>query len=292
MNFCRIGAVALLVAALGGCATGYHAKGFTGGFSDTLLAPDMFRIRFAGNGFTDAERVSDFAMLRAADTSMDLGCGWFGVINETDGASTSTLTLSSAGWNRHGGWGFSNTVPVVKPNTSLLVKCTRSPPPDAELFDARFVARSIRAKYGLKPRHSPEPAIQPSVAAASPSAQTTIAAPVAGPDPATTPLRREYPRSPLAAGTWQAGAVTAEPAAASAGMAQESRPAATEGAADLGLQAYVGMVAAAQQVSSQIGCGTVRLSGSSDFTAACESYDVLIHCAGKDCRPMHTLPRP
>ena len=216
---------------------------------------------------------------------MDLGCGWFGVMNETDGASTSTLTLSSAGWNRHGGWGFSNTVPVVKPNTSLLVKCTRSPPPDAELFDARFVARSIRAKYGLKPRHSPEPAIQPSVAATSPSAQTTVAAPVAGPGPAITPLRREYPRSPLAAGTWQ-------PAAGSAGMPQESRSAATEGTAGLGLQAYVGMVAAAQQVSSQIGCGTVMLSGSSDFTAACESYDVLIHCDGKDCRPMHTLPRP
>jgi len=50
-----------------GCATGYHQNGFTGGFSETRLAPDVFRITFRGNGYTSAERAQDFALLHASE---------------------------------------------------------------------------------------------------------------------------------------------------------------------------------------------------------------------------------
>jgi hypothetical protein len=139
------------VVVLSGCATAYQAKGFTGGFSETLLAPDTFKVQFSGNGYTSAERASDFVILRAADKSMELGCNYFGVASEASGASVASASFGSAGWGRGGAWGFSNTIPVVKPHTALLVKCFREQQPGDNLLDAHFIDRSIRSKYGLKP---------------------------------------------------------------------------------------------------------------------------------------------
>lgn len=139
------------VVVLSGCATAYQAKGFTGGFSETLLAPDTFKVQFSGNGYTSAERASDFVILRAADKSMELGCNYFGVASEANGASVGSASFGTAGWGRGGAWGFSNTIPVVKPHTALLVKCFRDQQPGVNLLDAHFVDRSIRSKYGLKP---------------------------------------------------------------------------------------------------------------------------------------------
>lgn len=64
------------VIAMGGCATAYQSKGLSGGFSETDLGPTSFKIGFSGNGFTSAERASDFAMLRAADKSLEDGCNF------------------------------------------------------------------------------------------------------------------------------------------------------------------------------------------------------------------------
>ena len=61
----RFPAVALMLG-LTGCATEYHRSGLTGGFSETRLAPDLYRVYFAGNGFSTDERTQDFALLRAA----------------------------------------------------------------------------------------------------------------------------------------------------------------------------------------------------------------------------------
>lgn len=188
----RVCALVLAFLTLGGCATAYQSKGMTGGFSETLLAPDTFKINFSGNGFTSAERASDFAILRAADKSLEMGCNYFGVMNEADGASVSSATIGTAGWSGHHAWAFSNTVPIVKPNTNLFVKCYRDAPPGMSLFDAHFIAQSIRAKYGIKTTPlgvgvvSATPAsaapVTPSVAAPSP---VLPSAPVPAPDVAT-----------------------------------------------------------------------------------------------------------
>lgn len=148
-----LGSIVLAVAlstTVSGCATAYHSKGYTGGFSETVLSPDTFKINFSGNGFTSAERASDFAMLRAADKSLELGCSYFGIVNEADTASVGSVTFGSASWGRGGLWGFSSTAPIVKPNSNLMVKCFKSRPPQGNTFDAHFIAQSIRTKYDIK----------------------------------------------------------------------------------------------------------------------------------------------
>lgn len=138
-----------VVLSLVGCATAYQSKGMTGGFSETDLGPTSFKIAFSGNGFTSAERASDFAMLRAADKSIEDGCNYFGVMNEADGGSTSSVTIANAGYGRHGAWGSAFTTPIFKPNSMLLIKCFAVQPPGAELFDAHYIAHSIRTKYQI-----------------------------------------------------------------------------------------------------------------------------------------------
>ncbi len=69
---------------LSGCATSYQQKGFTGGYSETQLAPDVFRVNFQGNGYTSSERAQDFALLRAAELSLERGFRYFALLDETD----------------------------------------------------------------------------------------------------------------------------------------------------------------------------------------------------------------
>mgnify|MGYP003326504792 CR=1 FL=1 len=49
-----------------GCATTYQSQGFSGGFSETRLGENMFRVTFEGNGYSGKDRVADFTLLRSA----------------------------------------------------------------------------------------------------------------------------------------------------------------------------------------------------------------------------------
>ena len=178
-----------LVMALSGCATAYQAKGFTGGFSETLLAPDTIKVQNSGNGYTSAERASDFVILRAADKSMELGCNYFGVASEANGASVGSASIGSAGWGRGGAWGFSSTIPVVKPHTGLLVKCFHDQQPGMNLLDAHFVDQSVRSKYGLKPyvgNEAPTSVTPATPVAPEPAPMISSASPGASAPPASS----------------------------------------------------------------------------------------------------------
>ena len=249
MNLRHVIAVVGMTVALTGCATAYQSKGFTGGFSETMLSPDTFKIQFAGNAFTSAERASDFAILRAADKSLELGCNYFGVMSEADGASVGSVTLGSVSWGNHSAWGFSNTMPVVKPNSSLLVKCSRDQQPGSNLFDAHFIAQSIRSKYGIKP------------AVSSYGAQSIAS---------------------------YAAPVTSTPATGTAALASDAAPVAVV-ALSSPLANYADMVISAQKVSAGMGCGDVKATGAATFQADCSSYTVAIDCDGGACHPAHTV---
>lgn len=84
--------VLLIAAALGGCATGYQSTGFAGGFEDTALAPNIYRVRFKGNGYTSSSRAEDLALLRSADLTLQKGYRYFGLADASMSRSLSTMT--------------------------------------------------------------------------------------------------------------------------------------------------------------------------------------------------------
>jgi len=151
-------------ALLFGCATPYSSTGFAGGYSETQLAPDAFRITFSGNGFTSPERTQDFALLRAADLTLSHGFHYFAIVAGGSGGSTSSITLPGSSYTTASATGYGNSVygtatttyipptniPIFKPSSGLLIRCFTERPPGGYVFDARFLSNSLKGKYHMK----------------------------------------------------------------------------------------------------------------------------------------------
>lgn len=71
-NIVTLAGLALL-GLLGGCAAEYHPKNASGGFSETSLAPDLWRVRFEHTYYTPKRQVEDFALLRSAELTLRQG---------------------------------------------------------------------------------------------------------------------------------------------------------------------------------------------------------------------------
>lgn len=152
----------LLAVLVSGCATAYGPSGFGGGYTDTMLQADVFKVSFRGNGFTDAERVSDFALLRAAELTINHGFNYFIIVDNKEATSTAYAAMPSqsyttGNYNAYSGQYSANTrymgggaVPIHKASTSMMVKCFVEKPSLGVIpFDARELSRSIKGKYNI-----------------------------------------------------------------------------------------------------------------------------------------------
>jgi len=82
----------IVLALLAACATPYQSKGYTGGFSETQLDVNVFRVNFNGNAYTSGERAVDFTLLRSAELAREHGYHYFIVVQHSAGYSYSTRT--------------------------------------------------------------------------------------------------------------------------------------------------------------------------------------------------------
>jgi hypothetical protein len=130
----------------------------------TQLAPDVFRITFQGNGYTSAERTQDFALLRAADLSLSHGFYYFVVINEAQGGNVSSFTTPGQSYTTANATAYGRSVygsatttyippqtfTFFKPRSGIMIRCFVERPEGAFAFDAKFLVKSLRAKYKIK----------------------------------------------------------------------------------------------------------------------------------------------
>lgn len=80
------------------CATGYQAKGLSGGFSEVRRTDFIYQVRFEGNGYTTPQRAEDLALLRAAELTLEKGFRFFTLLDEStrvDRTTSTTATQSS-----------------------------------------------------------------------------------------------------------------------------------------------------------------------------------------------------
>lgn len=145
------------------CATSYQSSSFTGGFTETQLDENVFRVSFRGNGYTSRERAADFAMLRSAELAMSHGYKYFAIVdsaNQTDTYVSSSApnyttnfqmnsfgnaTYGTARTHAYGG----QTMTFHKPSSSNTIVCFKEKPAQGMAYSAEFVAKSVRQKYGL-----------------------------------------------------------------------------------------------------------------------------------------------
>lgn len=155
-----------------GCATGYNQSNFLGGFTDTQLSPEVFRVTFTGNGYTKPERAADFALLRASELCLSNGFPYFALLDAQSGGKTATYmtpgTATTTGSGNFQGTRSGNqvrgsynygstttydpgqTITWFKPETGLIVRGFKDKPDDMFTFDAAFLEQSIKTRYKIK----------------------------------------------------------------------------------------------------------------------------------------------
>ena len=150
-----------------GCATKYQSGGFSGGFSETQIQPDMFEVRFKGNGYTSRERSSDFCIMRCAEITVENDCSYFEFLNReksvkketyTNNNYTTTGTFQTYGNTTYGNfntYGGGSTT-FYKPRNINTIKIYKEKPKDREVLDAAFLLSSLQAKYKMKKKSEPQ----------------------------------------------------------------------------------------------------------------------------------------
>ena len=79
---------------LSGCAGGnplatpYKPKGMSGGYSEQQVASDRYIVKYRGNAYISCELVSNRAMLRAAEFTVELNKDLFAIVHDLDDRTT------------------------------------------------------------------------------------------------------------------------------------------------------------------------------------------------------------
>jgi uncharacterized protein YceK len=156
--------LALLVVALSGCATTYQRKSFTGGYSETQLGENIFQVSYRGNGYTSHERASDFSLLRSAEVALENGFRYFVIVESEKDSKVGAYTTPTTSYTTGSAYGSGNyaygsattttsggqTYFISKPRATNTILCYKEKPEvNGLVFDAEFVAKSIRQKYEL-----------------------------------------------------------------------------------------------------------------------------------------------
>lgn len=158
----RILLISLLTILIVGCATNYQKTGLSGGFSETQLGQNVWKVTFRGNGYTREERASDLALLRCADLTLQNGFSYFALAdtkasNETSAYKTPTYSYTTGTVNAYGNTanGYANTTTsgghlmlINKPAaTNIVVMAKQKDEIQGFSFDASFICNSLGEKY-------------------------------------------------------------------------------------------------------------------------------------------------
>ena len=70
-----------------GCATGYHAKSFMGGYSEKKLSANRYRVRYESNFWTGKSTNQRHLFYRCAELTHEKGCSYFVVEESLKGSA-------------------------------------------------------------------------------------------------------------------------------------------------------------------------------------------------------------
>ncbi|MDD4874317.1 MAG: hypothetical protein PHE15_05015 [Dehalococcoidales bacterium] len=160
----RVSIFLFMILILAGCATAYQRKSLTGGYSETRLGENIFQISFKGNGYTSRERASDFSLLRSAEVALENEFRYFVIVDSERHTDIGAYTTPSTSHTTGNAYSYGNytsgaartttyggqTYYFSKPETSNTILCFKKKPDiNGIIYDAEFVANSIKTKYGI-----------------------------------------------------------------------------------------------------------------------------------------------
>jgi hypothetical protein len=131
-----------------GCATTYHKGGFMGGYDETQLSENVWKVGFKGNMYTDMTKTQDFLMYRNAELTKEKGFRYFGVKSESSDVETSIS--STQGYldpisNMYSGGTIDTEHRPRSQNTIIMFK--EKPQNTYVVYDPEIIINSIKIKY-------------------------------------------------------------------------------------------------------------------------------------------------
>jgi hypothetical protein len=78
----RLLVLAAVAVALAACATPYVQEGLIGGFDAKDLGQDVYRVRFAGNGYTSRETAQTYWLYRSAELALERDFTGFEILSD------------------------------------------------------------------------------------------------------------------------------------------------------------------------------------------------------------------
>ena len=83
---------------LSGCATPYQPMSALGGYREVQLAPNIYRVMFFGNGYTNGELAIEYALRRCAELTQQNGYRYFGILGVADLSTQSSVTIPGSAY--------------------------------------------------------------------------------------------------------------------------------------------------------------------------------------------------
>jgi len=159
-----VAVVAALV--LSSCATSYRPDAGHGGYAETALAADSYRVEFHGNRYTSQETAEQHLMRRCAELTLAAGCDGFVVETAEQTKARQEITLAEhyqrvsgttvTYTNKCAGGSLlpdtmdvpEQTATIRVPVATATIRLYRGSPPDgaAEAHDARQLLAEVARK--------------------------------------------------------------------------------------------------------------------------------------------------
>jgi hypothetical protein len=103
----------LLAAGLSACVSptpyqpAVRGSATSGGYSETRIEPDRWRVNFSGNSMTSRETVEGYLLFRAAELTLQNGGDWFAIVDrQTDAKSRTYVDPDPFYHPWYGGYGY------------------------------------------------------------------------------------------------------------------------------------------------------------------------------------------
>jgi hypothetical protein len=149
-----------------GCATGYHKRGFSGGYRDYKITDDVYDVQFSANGYTPVDIVDKYLLYRCAELTVESGQKYFVILesnvqiatqqftvpgsyqSSTSGSATAYGGYAQGSSQTHGTYTPPQTYQFSKPYGAAKIKVIDKRAEGA--IDANEIIRNLGPSLGIK----------------------------------------------------------------------------------------------------------------------------------------------
>ena len=141
-------AIGLAACQLAACATPYKEMGMGGGVREVQITSDIAQVTARGSALTDPDKIEQYVLRKAAETTLAAGYDDFEIISSSDRSHT---IQGVAGYSALGMSGLPTAgvnLPFTRPGEPVLIRMSHADaaPAGATVFNAREVIAHLGGK--------------------------------------------------------------------------------------------------------------------------------------------------